>query len=57
MADKREIELLKAKLKQVELVAQASQIQVGQQKDSNEQLQVRLEFTESQFINIQIFQS
>jgi hypothetical protein len=33
MVDKKEIELLKAKLKQAELVAQTSQIQVGQQRD------------------------
>jgi hypothetical protein len=33
MADKKEIELLKAKLEQVELIAQTSQIQVGQQRD------------------------
>jgi hypothetical protein len=38
MADKKEIELLKAKLEQAELVAQTSQIQVGQQKDLIEQL-------------------
>jgi hypothetical protein len=57
MVDKKEIELLKAKLKQAELVAQTSQIQVGQQKDLIEQLQVRLEFVESQVINIGIFQS
>jgi hypothetical protein len=57
MADKKEIELLKDKLEQEEPVAQASQIQVCQQKDLIEQLQVRLEFTESQVINIRIFQS
>jgi hypothetical protein len=57
MADKKEIELLKAKLEQAELVAQTSQIQVGQQRDLIEQLQVRLEFAESQVINIGIFQS
>jgi hypothetical protein len=33
MADKKEIELLKDKLKQAELVAQTGQIQVGQQRD------------------------
>jgi hypothetical protein len=33
MANKKEIELFKAKLEQVELVAQTSQIQVGQQRD------------------------
>jgi hypothetical protein len=57
MADKKEIELLKAKLKQVELVAQTSQIQVEYQRDLIGHLQVRLEFTESQVINIRIFQS
>jgi hypothetical protein len=39
------------------LVAQTSQIQVGQQGDLIGQLQFRLEFTESQVINIRIFQS
>ena len=38
MADKKEIELLKAKLEQAELVAQTSQIQVGQQRDLIEHL-------------------
>ena len=57
MADKKEIKLLKAKLEQAELVAQTSQIQVGQQRDLIGQLQVRLEFAESQVINIGIFQS
>jgi hypothetical protein len=57
MADKKEIELLKAKLEQVELVAQTSQIQVSQQRDLIEQLHVRLEFPKSQVINIGIFQS
>jgi hypothetical protein len=57
MADKKEIELLKSKLKQAELVTQTSQIQVGQKKDSIEQLQVRLEFIEREIINIRIFQS
>jgi hypothetical protein len=55
MADKKEIELLKDKLKQAELVAQTSQIQVGQQRDLIEQLQVRLQLVESQVINIRIF--
>jgi hypothetical protein len=57
MANKREIELLKDKLEQAELVAQTSKIQVGQQKYLIEQLQVRLEFAKSQIINIEIFQS
>jgi len=57
MADKKEIELLKAKIEQVELVAQISQIQVGQQRDLIWKLQIRLEFAESQVINIEIFQS
>ena len=33
MADKKEIELLKDKIEQVELVAQTSQIQIGQQRE------------------------
>ena len=57
MASKKEIERLKAKLEQAELVAQTIQIQVVQQGDLTGQLQVRLEFVESQFINIRIFQS
>jgi hypothetical protein len=57
MVDKKEIKLLKAKLEQAKLVAQTSQIQVGQQRDLIGQLQVRLEFAESQVINIGIFQS
>jgi vacuolar-type H+-ATPase subunit H len=57
MTNKREIELLKDKLEQAELVAQTSKIQVGQQKYLIEQLQVRLEFAKSQIINIEIFQS
>jgi hypothetical protein len=55
MADKKEIEILKDKLEQAELVAQTSQIQVGQQRDLIGQLQVRLEFIKSQVINIRIF--
>jgi hypothetical protein len=47
MADKKEIELLKTKLEQVELVAQTSQIQVGQQRDLIGQLQVRLELSKA----------
>jgi hypothetical protein len=46
MDDKKEIELLKAKLEQAELVAQTGQIQVGQQRDLIGKLQVRLEFAE-----------
>ena len=57
MVDKKEIELVKAKLEQAELVAQTSQIQVGQQKDLIEQLQDRVEIAESKVINIGMFQS
>jgi hypothetical protein len=57
MADKKEIELLKAKLKQAELVAQTSQVQVGQQRDLIGKLQVRLDLSKIQVINIGIFQS
>jgi formate dehydrogenase maturation protein FdhE len=55
MADKKEIELLKAKLEKAELVAHTNHIQVGQQRDLIEKLQVRLELVESQVINIGIF--
>jgi hypothetical protein len=57
MVDKKEIELLKAKLEQAELVTWTSQIQVGQQRDLIGKLQVILEFIESQVINTEIFQS
>jgi hypothetical protein len=57
LADKSEIELLKTKLEQAELVVRNGQIQVGQQKDLIEQLQARVEIIESKVINIGIFQS
>jgi hypothetical protein len=57
LADKSEIDFLKTKLEQAELVVQNGQIQVGQQKDLIEQLQARVEITESKVINIGMFQS
>jgi hypothetical protein len=57
LADKSEIELLKTKLEQAELVVRNGQIQMGQQKDLIEQLQARVEIVESKVINIGMFQS
>jgi hypothetical protein len=57
MVDKSEIELLKTRLEQVELVVQNGQIQVGQQKDLIEQLQARVEIFKSKVIDIGMFQS
>jgi hypothetical protein len=57
LADKSEIELLKTKLEQAELVVRIGQIQAGRQKDLIEQLQARVEITESKVINIGMFQS
>jgi hypothetical protein len=57
LADKSEIELLKTKLEQAELVVQKGQIQADQQKDLIEQLQARVEIAESKVINIGMFQS
>jgi hypothetical protein len=57
LADKSEIELFKTKLEQAELMVRNGQIQAGQQKDLIEQLQARVEITESKVINIRMFQS
>jgi hypothetical protein len=57
LADKNEIELLKTKLKQTQLVVRDGQMQVSQQKDLIEQLQARVEIAESKVINIETFQS
>jgi hypothetical protein len=55
--DQKEIEQLKADLEQTQLMAQTSQIQIGQQGELIEQLRAKLEFVESQVIDIGIFQS
>jgi hypothetical protein len=55
--DKSEIELLKTKLEQTQLVVRNGQMQVGQQKYLIEELQARVEIAESKVINIGMFQS
>jgi hypothetical protein len=55
LVDKSEIEMLKTKLKQAQLVIQNGQMQAGQQKDLIEQLQARVEIVESKVINIEMF--
>jgi hypothetical protein len=57
VAEKKKIEWLKADLKQTQLMAQTSQIQIGQQGELIGQLQAKLDFVESQVIDIGIFQS
>jgi molybdate-binding protein len=57
LADKNEIELLKTKLEQAQLVVRDGQMQASQQKDLIEQLQARVEIAESKVINIGMFQS
>jgi hypothetical protein len=57
LADKSEIELLKTKLEQAQLVVRDGQMQVSQQKYLIEQLQARVEIAESKVINIGMFQS
>jgi hypothetical protein len=57
LANKSEIELLKTKLKQAELVVRNGQMQAGQQKYLIEQLQARVAIVESKVINIGMFQS
>jgi hypothetical protein len=56
-ADQKEIERLKSDLEQTQQVAQTSQSQISQQEELIEQLQAKLNFTESQVIDIGIFQS
>jgi hypothetical protein len=57
LADKNEIELLKTKLEQAQLVVQNGQVQASQQKYLIEQVQARVEISESKVINIGMFQS
>jgi hypothetical protein len=57
LANKSEIELLKTKLEQAQLVVRNGQMQAGQQKDLIEPLQARVEIAESKVINIRMFQS
>jgi hypothetical protein len=55
--DQKEIEHLKVDLKQTQLMAQISQIQISQQGELIKKLCAKLEFVESQVIDIGIFQS
>jgi hypothetical protein len=57
LADKNEIELLKTKLEQAQLVVWDGQMQVSQQRDLIEQLQARVEIVENRMINIGMFKS
>ena len=57
MADKNEIELLKTKLEQAQLVVRDGWMQVNQQRDLIEQLQARVEISENKMINIEMFKS
>jgi hypothetical protein len=57
VVDQKEIERFKVNLKQTQLMAQTSEIQIGQQGELIEQLQAKLDFAESQVIDIGIFQS
>jgi hypothetical protein len=56
-ADQKEIERLKSDLEQTQLSAQTSQSQISQQEELIGQLQEKLNFAESQVIDIGIFQS
>jgi hypothetical protein len=56
-ADQKEIERLKSDLEQTQLLAQTSQSQISQQEELIGQLHAKLNFTESQVIDIRIFQS
>jgi hypothetical protein len=55
--DQKEIERLKSDLEQTQQAAQTSQSQISQQEELIGQLQAKLNFVESQVIDIGIFQS
>jgi hypothetical protein len=55
--DQKEIEWLKVDLEQTQLKVQMSQTQISQQGELIDQLRAKLEFVESQVIDIGIFQS
>jgi hypothetical protein len=57
LADKNEIEMLKTKLEQAQLVVRDGQMQASQQRNLIEQLQARVEIAESRMINIRMFKS
>jgi len=56
-ADQREIEWIKFDLKQMHQSAQTSQAQVSQQEELIRKLQVKLNSSEIQVIDIKIFKS
>jgi hypothetical protein len=57
LADKNEIEMLKTKLEQAQLVVRDGRMQASQQRDLIEQLQARVEIAENRMINIGMFKS
>jgi hypothetical protein len=57
LADKNEIEVLKTKLEQAQLVVWDGRMQASQQKNLIEELQARVEIAESRIINIGMFKS
>jgi molybdate-binding protein len=57
LADKSEIEVLKTKLEQVQLVVREGRMQASQQRNLIEQLQARVEIVENKMIDIEMFKS
>jgi hypothetical protein len=57
LADKNEIELLKTKLEQAQLVVRDGRMQAIQQRYLIEQLQARVEIAKNRMINIRMFKS
>jgi hypothetical protein len=57
LVDKNEIEMLKTKLEQAQLVVRDVWMQASQQRDLIEQLRARVETTERRMINIEMFKS
>jgi hypothetical protein len=57
LADKNEIEMIKTKLEQAQLVVGDIQTQASQQRDLIEQLQARVEIAENRMINIGMLKS
>jgi hypothetical protein len=57
LADKNEIEMLKTKLEQAQLVVRDGRMKASQQRDLIEQLRARVETAKRRMINIRIFKS
>jgi hypothetical protein len=57
LADKNEIEMLKTKLKQAQLVVRDGRMQASQQRDLIKQLQARVDIIENRMIDIGMFKS